>query len=242
MTVPEALDPSVAVCLAETYLSAFQVLHLGIVTAKRYRKKSLKGKTCLVLGSMDPKMGQAFSEIGKYADVKTIYASAKPKRFDQLESSGIIPLSRDSLEWIDKLEGKVDVIISFEQEVSPLYYSLLSSRGEIVLVCCGEVKVDEALHSPKHSKVFCKRSKWQQRSRTHIYDMYKEWDENNEKCRKDLNHLIDLLGKEVLSPSVLDRIPLGKVAKAQEMIEAKRLSGFLVCEPWLIAKTRALRL
>ena len=240
--VPEMTDPATTVCLAETYLSAFQVLHYGVVSSKRYRRNSLKGKTCLILGSMDPKIGQALSEIARFAGVKTMYASAKQKRFGQLQSTGIIPLSKDNLDWIDRLDGKIDMIISFEQEVSPLYYSLLTPDGEMVLVCCGEVKVDDIFHVPKPSRMMCRRSKWQQKSRTHIYDVYKEWDDNTERCKRDLQHLIELLTKDILSPNVLDRIPLGKVAKAQEMIEAKRLSGFLVCEPWLIVKSRALRL
>jgi hypothetical protein len=35
---------------------------------------------------------------------------------------------------------------------------------------------------------------------------------------------------------------LNKVAKAQELLELKRLPGFLVCEPWMMSKKRAVYL
>lgn len=40
--VPESIDPAEAACLAETYLTAFQVLHLGQGSSSRYKNTSLK--------------------------------------------------------------------------------------------------------------------------------------------------------------------------------------------------------
>jgi NADPH:quinone reductase-like Zn-dependent oxidoreductase len=242
--VPDHVDPAAAVCLVETYLSAFQILYHGLTKGKRYRKNSLRGKSYLILGSMGATFGQALSQFYGYAGVKTIYACAKQKHFAQLESLGIVPLSKDNVGWLESLRGKIDVIISFEEEVSPLQYKLLTDNGVIVLVCCGELKVDEdtGARAPQPSRIICRKRVWQQQSRTYTYDVFKEWDENVERCKKDLEHLVDLLGKEIIAPNVLDRIPLGKVARAQDMIEAKRLSGFLVCEPWLKSKSRAIRL
>jgi NADPH:quinone reductase-like Zn-dependent oxidoreductase len=242
--VPNHVDPASAVCLVETYLSAFQILYHGLTAKrKRYKKNSLRGKSYLILGSMDATFGQAISQLSGFAGSK-IYACAKEKRFASLESLGIVPLSKDNLGWLESLSGKIDVIISFEEEVSPTQYKLLTDNGVIVLVCCGELKVDEdtGARAPQPSRMICRKRIWQQQSRTHTYDVFKQWDENVELCKKDLEHLVDLLGKEIIAPNVLDRIPLSKVARAQDMIEAKRLSGFLVCEPWIKSKSRAIRL
>ena len=75
------------------------------------------------------------------------------------------------------------------------------------------------------------------------YDVYSQWDKDLETCKKDLVHLLDLLGKKKIKPTVLDRIPLNKVPKAHRIIESKKgLSGFIICEPWLQTKNRALYL
>jgi hypothetical protein len=60
-------------------------------------------------------------------------------------------------------------------------------------------------------------------------------------CRKQELYVYNLLLEmRAITPHVLDRIPLGKVTRAQEYIESKRLLGFLVSdEPWLLSKARA---
>lgn len=243
--VPVSLDPAPVVCLPETYLSAFQVLHHGIPKSKRYRLNSLRGKSFLISGPMDHKFAQALSQLAKYAGAKYICASTNnEKRAGQLEQLGIVALYKDTGgEW-NNLHGKIDMIISFDEEVSPLQYKLLTQDGEIVLVCCGDLKVEDDYFPSRFQQtgLFCRKSSSQRKSRTHTYDVYREWDEGFDRCKKDLEHLLFLLEKDIIQPNILDRIPLSKVARAQQMTETKRMHGFLVCEPWLKAKSRAVRL
>jgi NADPH:quinone reductase-like Zn-dependent oxidoreductase len=241
--VPESVDPAEAACLVETYLTAFQLLHFGQSPGTRYRSTSLKGKTLLILGSMTPNMGRAMGQLSIYAGANGIYTTSKPKHFQQLTSLGFIPLSLDPVDWWEKLKGKVDMIISLGEEVTPLAYKLIKVSGEIVIATNSEVDLAPDVElSRQPSRLICTRGKAQRKSRTHFYDVYDEWDRDLGRCKKDLAHLVKLLELRVVAPYVLDRIPLGKVARAQEIVETKRLSGFLVCEPWLLGKSRAIRL
>lgn len=236
--VPETIDPASAVCLTETYLSAYQILFHGVLGKRRQKKGSLRGRTYMLFGQVDPKFASAISEVAKYAGVKTIYASANRKRFKQLQSHGIVPFDQENTDFMKAMKGKIDRIVSFEQEYSQLQFDLLGKDGDIILACCGGLKMNEV----RGQNMFCSKATSQQRGKTYAYDVFKEWEERIDKCKNDLIFLVDLLGKDIISPRVLARISLHQVAKAHEMLEKKRLPGFLVCEPWLVAKSRAIRL
>jgi D-arabinose 1-dehydrogenase-like Zn-dependent alcohol dehydrogenase len=60
--------------------------------------------------------------------------------------------------------------------------------------------------------------------------------------QRDLEYLLGLLKKGTINPVVRDRLALGKVAKAQALLEDKRIQGYLVCEPWIKSKSRAVYL
>ena len=85
----------------------------------------------------------------------------------------------------------------------------------------------------------CWKKQPQIQSKIIVYDLFEEWGNNNDLCVKDLQHLVDLLAQTRLTTNVLDRIPLNKVARAQELVESIQVSGFMVCEPWIIGKCRA---
>ena len=46
----------------------------------------------------------------------------------------------------------------------------------------------------------------------------------------------------MIKPVVRDVLPLSKVARAQGLLESKRVDGYLVCEPWIKSKNRAVYL
>ena len=77
-------------------------------------------------------------------------------------------------------------------------------------------------------------------NRSHTFDIFEQWENNLELCKKDLVHLLKLVQQGELHPKILDRIPLSKVARAHELLESKRLTGFLICEPWMQSKKRAI--
>ena len=102
--VPDALDPAVAVCLVEAYLSAFQLLNWATSRHRRYVKGTLKGKTFLILGTLDANTGRALAELADYAGVVNLFATAEAERLDQLESVGIAPLDKQNLDWFERLK------------------------------------------------------------------------------------------------------------------------------------------
>lgn len=239
--VPESVDPAAAACLAETYLAAFQILHRGQSTKIRYGVNSLKGKTLFILGHAISTMGRAIAQLASDAGALQVCAMGKLKHFSQLTALGISPLNKDSLDWWEALAGKVDIIVSCEEEVVALHYQLLKGNGQVVVVKNSR-KDDDADINGRRTSLVCRRNKKPQQSKMIVYDVYEEWDNNIEVCKLDLLHLVQRLEQNKIEPFVLDRLALGKVARAQELIESKRLAGFIVCEPWLIAKSRAIRL
>jgi NADPH:quinone reductase-like Zn-dependent oxidoreductase len=249
--VPDGLDPALVACLPETYLSAFQVLHRGQVGSKRYRENSLQGKSILIIGATCNRMGRAIIELALAAQVANIYATAKKKDWKTLISYGVMPLSQDVMEWIQRLEGRIDLVLapngSLREDVTPVHFrALIPKHGQLILsgrrvvgndIPIKEWKEDQTTMACGKNKALAKIL-----NKSHAYDVYEEWQSNLEVCKRDLSHLLKLLESDVIKPEVLDRIPLHKVAKAHELLESKRLPGFLVCEPWMRSKKRAVYL
>jgi len=249
--VPDYLDPAQVACLPETYLSAFQCLHVGQAGSRRYRENSLRGKSVLIIGSMTNNMGKAIIELALNAGVANIYATAKRKHWKTIISYGVMPLDQDPSQWIQRVEGTIDLVLApngkFREDVTPVHFRALRPKeGQMVL--CGhrlggnDVPLD--MWKNAQPTLACGKTKALSRilNKTHTYDVYEEWETNLELCKSDLSHLLNLLERGVVNPEVLDRLPLNKVAKAQDLLESKRLPGFLVCEPWMRSKKRAVYL
>jgi NADPH:quinone reductase-like Zn-dependent oxidoreductase len=240
--ISETVDPVSAVCLAETYLAAYQILFHGIVGAKRQKKGSLGGKTYMLSGLIDPKLARAIAAIAKYAGVHAIYASAKCKYNRYFQKLGIVPFDQERDDLTAAKKGKFDRLVSFHQDLSKSHFDVLKKEGDIIVVC----GIGGAFESREPSKlqpnIFCSRYKSQHYGKTYNYDVFEEWAERNEQCKSDLSFLVGLLSKGIIAPHIHHRISLRQVGKAQEMLESKQFSGFIVCEPWLVSKSRALRL
>jgi NADPH:quinone reductase-like Zn-dependent oxidoreductase len=237
--VPDSVDPAVAVCLTETYLAAFQVLHCKQNGKARYQDSSLKDKTVLILGNAVTNMGRAIAQLAAHAGATQVFAMAKKKHFEQLSELGIGPLNQDSSDGWKDLFGMIDLIISIDVEVVEVHRKLLAGKGHIVAVMNG---VKQGADRGRKARLACNRKGRMIQRRLTSYDIYEEWETNIDRCKLDLGHLIKLLDENVVEPNILDRVALHKVARAQSIVESKRLSGFIVCEPWLVAKSRAIRL
>lgn len=242
--VPEKVDPAEAACLVETYLTAFQTLHYNQSFLTRYRKNALRGKSILVIGGMSANMSRAMSQLAQQAGTKALFATGRKKDFKQLSEQGILPLTTDPLTWWEQLAGAIDVLISLDEEVIPLHHKLLKNDGTLV-VSSSEFREDlmnEEARDPLKRTLACSTSKARASSRTSHYDLYEEWENSRAKAKKDLSHLAELLEDRRIVPTVLDRVPLGEVAKIQETLEKRRAKGHYVCEPWLVSKSRAVSL
>ena len=248
--VPNGVDPAEAACLAETYLAAFQALHFGQLGSIRYRENSLKGKSILLIGAMSSNMGRAMVELAMNAGAASVYATAKKKHWKTLVNFGVVPLSQDPVDWILRVEGTIDLVLAtnggLREDVTPTHFRALRQTGHLIL--CGKRLVGNDIPvggwRKSQTQLICAKNKslFKMLNRTHLYDVFEQWENDLETCKRDLTHLLKLLDRGLLKPSVLDRIPLSKVGRAHELLEAKRLSGFLICEPWLKTKKRAVYL
>jgi len=251
--VPEGLDPAEVACLPECYLSAFQVLHMGQTGNSRYRESSMRGKSILILGSMTNNMGKAIIELGLHSGVANIYATAKKKHWKTLISYGVMPLSPDPMEWIQRIAGTMDLVLApngnLREDVSPVHFrALLPRYGQLIIsghrIVGNDIPIDDWKRDHQAPTLACGKNKALQKilRNSLSYDVYEEWGVNLDLCKRDLSHLLKLLKCKSIRPEVLDRLPLNKVAKAHEMLETKRLPGFLVCEPWMKSKKRVVYL
>lgn len=240
VSAPETIDPAMAVCLAETYLTAFQVLHMGQAMDLRYCDGSMSGKRILLRGLSVSSMGHAIAQLAANADALSVFAVAKEKHFNYLSSLGITPLNNDGKDWLKKMAGKIDLIISCDGDVVSIPYKLLKGNGSVIsLKNVGSVKSTN-VPKLKNGLMFRGRLSRIPRTRVSSYDVYEQWDKDLELCKRDLMHLVQLLANKKIEPTILDRIALNKVADAQDLIRSKRLSGFVVCEPWLVGKSRTI--
>ena len=251
--VPEGLDPAKAACLPECYLSAFQVLHMGQPGKSRYRESSMKGKSILILGSMTNNMGKAIIELALHAGVANIYATAKKKHWKKLISYGVMPLSPDPMEYIQRIAGTIHLVLApngnLREDVSPVHFrALIPKYGQLVIsgrrIVGNDIPIDAWKNDHQAPTLVCGKNKAIQKIlRNSIsYDVYEEWEKNLDLCKKDLSYLLQLLEGNSIKPELLDRIPLSKVGKAHDLLETKRLPGFLVCEPWIKSKKHAVYL
>jgi NADPH:quinone reductase-like Zn-dependent oxidoreductase len=250
--VPDGIDPAQATCLAETYLSAFQMLHHGQKGSRRYVEKSLSGKSVLIVGLMTNSFGKAIMELALNAGAAIVFATAKKKHWKMLIELGIIPLGLDPSEWVERVQGTVDLVLApmgelVGEDLTAVYHRTLRDTGHLIMYgrrhSGDDISVGHRAH--KQPSLVCKpiKASLNLKDRTHSYDVYEQWDQNLEICKKDLMHLLGMLERGIIKPRVLDRIPLSKVAQAQRLIESRRrISGFLVCEPWMKKKKRALYL
>uniref|UniRef100_A0A7S0F6J1 Alcohol dehydrogenase-like C-terminal domain-containing protein n=1 Tax=Craspedostauros australis TaxID=1486917 RepID=A0A7S0F6J1_9STRA len=252
VNVPPSLDPAEVVCLAETYLTAFQVLHFGQRGTARYKNTSLKGKSVLIVGAMSNNLGKAMIDLATNANAAVIYATAKKKHWKTLAALGAIPLDQEESEWITRLEESMDLVLATNganrEDVSTLHMKALRPKAGHLIVCGHRVAdTDIPVGEWKERKPMQlswpkQNSSTQWLHYTHGYDVFDQWDTKLDVCQADLKHLLQLLAEGAIKPYVLDRIPLTKVPKAQEVLDSKRLAGHLVCEPWLKSKRRAVGL
>ena len=232
-------------CLPEIYLSAFQALHHGHSNSARYRKNSLAGKTIMFAGGATP-FGQALIELAIEAGASTVYATAtKVKQFQRIIELGGIPLSDNPDEWLSSIKQQVDLLIGCGDEsvrdVDPLTYdhfNVLKKKGQLVLLGGPGPANDYPVVHPGNSSA--QVDVFNTLKRAHRHNVFENWENDMKQGKKDLSHLIGLLHKGVLNPKILERIPLSKVSKAEDIVEARRLHGVIICEPWILENQRLL--
>ena len=150
--VPPKVAPDRAVCLAETYLSAFQAIHLGAQTRPsiRYRSKALEGKSILILEGYSS-LGKALIEVAVASGADRCYALADPHQHLHIARLGAIPLSYNSQHWWTQnntiTQQQIDVIVAvkdnrglYTDRVTQGHLNTLKNDGRVIVI--GQPGVD----------------------------------------------------------------------------------------------------
>jgi NADPH:quinone reductase-like Zn-dependent oxidoreductase len=150
---------------------------------------------------------------------------------------GAIPLSRDPQQWLTLIGSKIEIIVSVRgglsgEEVTKEHLKALNNDGQVTIIGQQGVQHTVEIASPNPQNLLCTSGRKKIQDRSQSYNVFDHWAADYKQSKKDLAHLLELLQGRLVNPKVLERIPLSKVAKAQSIVEAKRLSGFIVCEPW----------
>lgn len=233
--IPDTIkNAALAACIPETYLTAFQVLHFGQRNGARYRKSSLTGKCILVLGGATA-LGRALIEVAVSAGCNMIYATGKEKQFETIYKAGGAPLGRDAHQWGSIMTGRVDIMVSVDDstgssELRSEHMNLLKFMdGRLIIVTSPDQDNRSIINLDERTEATASTTG---RKVIH-YNVFEAWNSDTKQAKRDLNHIMKLLADDLLHPKILERIPLNRVPKAQDLMDGKKLNGFIVCEPWI---------
>jgi hypothetical protein len=114
------------------------------------------------------------------------------------------------------------VELQLPSELNYDHTKVLSSKGKLVLLS------DPSKRDPTQITAFDRMD-----DKIHEYNVFDSWLRDMKEAKRDLTHLVKLLFEGMINPKILDTIPLSKIPRAQDSLEAKKVSGFILCNPWL---------
>jgi len=154
--VPKKLNPRRVACLAETYLSAFQALHLGQRGGMRYQDKCLQGQSILVMDGYSP-FGKAVIELSRIAGASLCYAlilehpnkkknekTDMHQKYKKVEQWGGVPLSNEPQDWLTLIGRQIDIFVTTvdpeqcNRENDPItaeHWKALKKDGSVHAIC-----------------------------------------------------------------------------------------------------------
>ena len=251
--IPPSIDPCVAVCLCEIYLTAFQALHLGQRGNLRYRSDAFRGKSILILcGSSN--LGHALIEVASAGGAEYCYALANEGRHEGIRHRGGIPLSMNPDQWLTLIGRQIHILVVVADsnglhtdDVTPAHFKAVRDDGQVIFIGPPGVnprkgndtssapsgRPETSSSSPNPSRLMCKSLKGSLLERSNFFNLFDSWGVDPKMGRRDLEHLITMLEEERIRPVVLERVPLSKVARVHSILESRRVPGFIVCAPWI---------
>jgi len=151
--VPAKLHPERVVCLAETYLTAFQALHLGQKGGLRYRDNCFQGQSILIMNGYSP-LGKALIELCRLGGASICYGLINNEsgsssddmhhRYNTLEQWGAIPLSSDPQDWLTLIGRQIDIFVTTydpnqgdkdHNRITADHWKALKKDGQVHVVC-----------------------------------------------------------------------------------------------------------
>jgi NADPH:quinone reductase-like Zn-dependent oxidoreductase len=239
--VPDGVVPAEAVAVVRTYTAAFQSLMTNVQGFNRYSRKPLSGDRVLIVGPCGV-FERALVEIALYLGAKRVYfscISTNQQSHDMyIRMLGAKPLAADPEDWAEELEGKIDVVVDsacidrFEHS-----YAALAENG--ILVTTGMIaldKTDDWLSTIERGWV---NAYVAMNPKCNAYEgVIENYFTNRRQFMKDLIFLFNALERGKIKPKIATKIPMMKVAAAQERLdlspESLERRGVIVVEPWLL--------
>ena len=183
--VPEKVEATAAVCLIETYLLAFQALHMGQSKKERYFHDSLQGKSILVTDGIS-NIGQALIELAILSGASAVYTTALEKNHDFLRFAGAIPLDVCQEVWLPQVQGRMDLVIDstcIDHYISSWHAT--NSFGKLVCVGMSSI-LDRPTDLLSSIEASWTKAKTKLMPRTEIYDLYENWNDDFDGCKVSL--------------------------------------------------------
>ncbi len=232
--VPLSVPATSATIVVESYLSAFQALHVGINDLEaRHSPISLKDTSVLVFGGITS-IGQAMIELALLFGASKVYSTGLVKHHDLLESLGATPLGVDQNEWLPSVRDQIDVVVDpYSTQPTEQLRQAIKTGGRIV--CFGVDKGREKALDNWFSRLFVADEK---RENEFSFDVFDEWENNLERSKSDLSYLFGLLKTDKIEPQMAKVLKLNKVPDAHFYLDGRRrVQGTFVCVPWAVRRT-----
>lgn len=239
--VPDNADPKEAVAVVRVYTAAFQALMMNLKGSNRYARKPMEGDKVLIVGPCSA-FEKALVELSFYLGAKRVYyccISSNNKSHDTyIRMLGAKPLSSDPEEWMEELEGKIDVAIdSMCVDRYECSYSSLKEDGILIATGMRELlKSSDFVSTVEKAWV---KTYIAMDSKCAAYDgVIETFQDDKKQFMKDLIFLYNILEKGKIKPKISTVVSMKKVAAAQERLdlqpESMERKGIIVVEPWLL--------
>lgn len=222
VSVPQRVDPALAVCVVANYLTAYMMMHQGA--------KVKAGESILVHGAAGG-TGTALLELGALAGLQ-MYGTASKHNHDVVLSYGATPIdyrSEDFVKRIRELTGDgVDAVfdqIGGSRQVWRSYRALRKG-GRLVWFGVAGTKDRGRWVIPGSLVMRTLLSLIPDGKKAPLTPAASP--DNIERYRETLSQLLDWLSDGNLKPKIQERIPLLEAVRAHEVIEGGKYAGKVV--------------
>ena len=179
--VPAKVDAAAAACMVETYLSAFQSLHVGEPADSRYSFNCYAGQNILVIGGISM-VGQAMIELARLGGAAKVYATARQKHHKFLRSLGAVPLPIGIEEWLPTFSEQMDIVVdAYCIDNYNVTFKSLKQGGK--LVCIRSRPLMEEQDLVWHVDANTDRTARFYGKMICTYDIFESWEGNLRLCK-----------------------------------------------------------
>ena len=221
--VPDELDPTEAVSLVLTYVTAYQMLH-------RYAK--IKSKQQILIHGAAGAVGTAILQLGKLLDLE-IYGTASKSKHELITGLGAIPIDYRNEDFVERIKtytndgvdaafdpiGGENFKRSFKtlksggQLVAYGFYNASMGKGGSIFFDFLRLQLMKIIPYGRSASFYSIAS---------LREKHPDW------FSEDLTKLFDLLGQNKIKPVVGKRMSLTEAAMAHELIEKAAVPGKIV--------------